>query len=95
MPARGHGAKWPRLLKPAARMLAKVLVAGGTYQEAAERMDVSRATMFLWARLLAFQTAYHHAWKRLRAAEVLTLESATYAKPENRNGESTKAEQAA
>jgi transposase-like protein len=64
MPARGHGAKWPRLLKRAARILAKVLARGGTYRDAARQAGISRATIFLWVKELPFQGSYWREHQR-------------------------------
>jgi hypothetical protein len=54
----GHGDKRPRLLKRAARMLAQVQAAGGSYAEAARRCGISRASMFRWVGEPGFLAIY-------------------------------------
>jgi hypothetical protein len=65
MPARGHGAKWPRLLKKAARTLARTLTRGRSYAHAARRVGISRSTMFNWSELPEFRAIYHAERQRL------------------------------
>jgi hypothetical protein len=86
---KGHGQKFTRLAPIAAQSRA----AGLSYTRTASVTGVSRRTVLYWGKLVEFHQLREAATQRLRAAELLTLENAKYAKHQATNGESAKAEQ--
>jgi len=67
-----------------ARPCPDTVASGGSYAQAARAIGVSSATLFIWSKHADFISVHAHAYdearQRLRVAEVLTLENATYAK---------------
>jgi hypothetical protein len=57
MLSKGHGSKWPRLYRKAAKALALAMLEGRPFAVAAAAVGIHRATLFRWVKLPGFHAA--------------------------------------